>query len=144
MTTTTITINITPTQILEHRRARKESGMVGCITGRPAPKMDFFGFGDVQIWNRDASGILNGDPGFNRKDPHCFCFDCRGDFDSEGTMDAELVNEGHPRARWTYESLVPVEARIPPMASEEPPSTLETSWLSNKSPPSLREPIAQQ
>lgn len=109
--------NVTTSQILEHRTTRKCCGLVGCITGRPAPEMDFFGYRDVQIWFRDAAGHLNGDPGFNRRDPYCFCFDCRGAFDPQGALDAELVNEGHERACETYASLlqqVPVEVRAPP------------------------------
>ena len=99
--------NITPSQIVEHRAQRKRCGLVGCISGRPKPEMDFFGYKDVQIWFRDASGRLNGDPEFNRRDPYCFCFDCRGSFDPEGTLDAELVNEGHERACEVYASLLP-------------------------------------
>ena len=80
--------------------------MVGCITGRPVPEMDLYGYRDVQIWNVDVNGRLNGDPGFNRKDPLCFCFDCRGCFDEDGTVDAELVNSGHKRASFVYASLL--------------------------------------
>ena len=108
------TLTITPQQILDNRQARKDAGLVGCITGRPAPRMDFFGYGDVQIWNRDASGRLNGDPEFNRRDPWCFCFDCRGAFDPRGTVDAEIVNEGHVRAREVYAQLLPADMRPAP------------------------------
>jgi hypothetical protein len=97
---------ISPSQILNHREARKNSGLVGCITGRPEPEMDFFSFRDVQIWNRDASGRLNGDEGFNPRDPWCFCFDCRDAFDPNGTTDAELINEGHTRATEVYQNII--------------------------------------
>lgn len=118
-TTMATTMTITPTQVREHRELRKRSGMVGCITGRPEPEMDFFGYRDVQIWYRDASGRLNGDPGFNRMDPYCFCFDCRDSFDRDGTIDAELVNSGHQRAFFVYSSLLPV-ATCSSAASSEP------------------------
>jgi hypothetical protein len=69
--------------------------------------MDFFGYRDVQIWNVDANGHMNGNPGFDRKNPRCFCFDCRGAFDPKGEVDAEIVNAGHERAREVYISLLP-------------------------------------
>jgi hypothetical protein len=80
--------------------------MVGCITGRPAPELDFFGYRDVQIWNRDANGRLNGDEGFDRKNPYCFCFDHRSAFDPRAEVDTELVNSGHARACEVYASLL--------------------------------------
>ena len=97
---------VSPSQIVDHRESRKASGLVGCITGRPVPEFDFFGYRDVQIWNIDASGRLNGDEGFNPRDPGCFCFDCRGAFDPRGEVDAELVNEGHARATEVYQSVI--------------------------------------
>ena len=102
------TTAITPAQIIAHRDARKASGMAGCITGRPKPtrEIDFFGFRDIQIWNQDANGRFNGDPGFDRKNPGCFCFDCRSAFDTSGIIDAELVNEGHARACAVYANLL--------------------------------------
>lgn len=100
---------ITPQQILDDRASRKASGLIGCITGRPVPALDFFGFRDVQIWNMDAQGRMNGDPNFNRRDPFCFCFDHRNAFDPSGEMDASLVNEHHPLARYTYRTLFPDE-----------------------------------
>ncbi len=108
------TLSITPQNIIDHRAARKAAGMVGCISGRPVPEMDFFGYKDVQIWNIDASGRLNGHPEFNRRDPWCFCFDCRGAFDPRGIVDAEIVNEGHVRAREVYATLLPVDMRPAP------------------------------
>lgn len=98
--------SLTSQQILNHRAARKAAGLVGCISGRPAPPMDFFGFRDVQIWNMDANGRMNGDPGFNRKDPGCFCFDCRGAFDPKAEVDLELVQSGHARALEVYGELL--------------------------------------
>lgn len=100
-------MNISSAQILADRENRKNSGLIGCITGRPVPEFDFFGYRDVQIWFRDANGNLNGDPGFDRKNPMCFCFDCRGAFDPKGEVDAELVNAGHQNAMYTYRSLFP-------------------------------------
>ena len=118
------TLTITPQQILDNRQARKDAGLVGCITGRPAPRMDLFGYGDVQIWNRDASGRLNGDPDFNRRDPWCFCFDCRGAFDPRGIVDAEIVSEGHVRAREVYAQLLPADMRPAPRPEPTPSSVL--------------------
>jgi hypothetical protein len=114
------TFKITPEQIIAHRELRKNCGMAGCITGRPAPAMDFFGYRDVQIWNVDANGRMNGDPGFDRKNPHCFCFDCRGAFDPRAEVDAELVNSGHERACQVYASLL-VPTATTPVASPPPP-----------------------
>lgn len=120
---------ITPEQILTHRKNRKDAGMIGCITGKPIPPLNFFGFKDVQIWNMDAQGRINGDPDFDRRDPHCFCFDCRGAFDGKGIIDAELVNEGHERACHVYESLlIPIEEpaplRLPSPTSSNIPTSL--------------------
>lgn len=108
--------NITPAQICEHREIRKQSGMAGCITGRAEPELDFFSYRDVQIWNQDTQGRLNGDPGFNKMDPYCFCFDCRGSFDSDGVIDAELVNSGHLRACFVYASLLPQHIEVTPQS----------------------------
>jgi hypothetical protein len=112
---------ITPQQILNDRAIRKTSGLVGCITGRPEPELDFFGFRDVQIWNMDATGRMPGHEGFNRKNPCCFCFDHRDAFDPKGEVDAELVNEGHLPALYTYRNLVP-NVVLPPQDSTENPS----------------------
>jgi hypothetical protein len=121
------TKTITPSEILNHRKMRKQSGMAGCITGRPQPTMDFFGFRDIMIWNMDAEGRLNGDPGFNRMDPRCFCFDCRESFDSDGTVDAELVNTGHVRACFVYASLLSKRTESQSNGfSNEPPLTSTT------------------
>ncbi len=117
---------ITPQQILEDRATRKASGMVGCMTGRPAPDLsyprDFFGFRDVQIWNMDWNGRMNGDPNFNRRDPCCFCFDHRGAFDPTGEIDASLVNERHNRAAYAYRNLLPNEQVVNPYAVPAPPA----------------------
>jgi hypothetical protein len=115
---------ITPQQILEDRAARKASGLAGCITGHPAPDLsyprDFFGFRDVQIWNMDWNGRMNGDPNFNRRDPCCFCFDHREAFDPTGEIDASLVNERHNRAAYAYRNLLPNE----PVVDPHPPAVI--------------------
>lgn len=108
-----MSLNITSQQIIDNRNARKAAGLVGCISGRPAPALDFFGYKDVQIWNRDASGRLNGDPGFDRMNPGCFCFDCRSAFDPRAEVDLQLILDGHSVARWTYAELLPSDA-VPP------------------------------
>ena len=107
------TLSITPQHIIDNRTARKDAGLVGCISGRPAPSIDLFGYGDVQIWNRDANGNLNGDPGFDRMNPMCFCFDCRSAFDPDAEVDFELIQKGHKQALWTYEAILP-RTMVPP------------------------------
>ena len=107
---------ITSQQIIADRAARKASGLVGCMTGRPEPELDFFGFRDVQMWNMDSQGRMPGHEGFNRRDPFCFCFDHRSAFDPTGETDASLVNEGHAMARYTYRSLFPNEVIPDPHA----------------------------
>lgn len=144
MTTTTVTITITPAQILEHRHARKASGMLGCLlTG--VEDLPFASLRGI-CWRVDACGRYGDHPEFDPKDPGCFCFDCRNCFDADGSMDAELVNLGHQRARWTYESLVPVELRVPrpspppppspsPSKDEENEALTESAGFSNETPP---------
>ena len=139
------TMAITPSEILQQRASRKAAGLVGCITGRPAPALDFYGFRDVQIWYRDAEGRLNGDPGFNYKDPYCFCFDCRGAFDPKGTVDAELVNEGHERAVFTYRSTsskteTSTEQETTSAPSTPPPTTTSTATPGFSNEPSTPPP----
>lgn len=99
-------MSITTQDILNDRAARKAAGDTGCITGKPTPQISLFGFRDVQIWNMDANGRMNGDPGFDRMNPMCFCFDCRGAFDKDGIVDAELVNNGHENAMSMYHNLL--------------------------------------
>lgn len=101
------TTMITPQQILDDRNARRAAGLAGCMTGKSVPEIDFFGYRDVQIWNMDANGLMPGQEGFNRKNPYCLCFDHRDAFDPKGEVDAELVNERHMNALYTYRNLVP-------------------------------------
>ncbi len=106
-------LNITSQQIIDNRASRKAAGLVGCISGRPEPQLDFFGYKDVQIWYVDANGHMNGDPGFDRMNPGCFCFDCRSAFDPKAEVDLQLILDGHPRALSTYAQLLPAHA-LPP------------------------------
>lgn len=96
------TLSITPQQIIDFRAARKASGMAGCITGRPTPELDFFGYKDVQSW-RPADPMQ----------PHCFCFDCRELWDSDASIDVQLIQNGHKMALWTYEQILP-KGSVPP------------------------------
>ncbi len=107
-------MSVTAQEIVAHREGRKKAGLQGCITGKPVPPLSFFGYKDVQIWRTDSQGRLPGDEGFNPRDPGCFCFDCRGSFDKDGILDAELVNEGHARACHIYASLINIPTSIPP------------------------------
>jgi hypothetical protein len=136
-------MNISSEQIIADRENRKNAGLTGCITGRPTPDHDFFGYRDVQIWFRDANGNLNGDPSFDRKNPSCFCFDCRGAFDPKGEVDAELVNAGHQNAMYAYRNLLPnlnIEAMNNPSSAANFPSNSAAAGsslsqgLSNDSP----------
>lgn len=88
-------LSITTDQILNHRAARKAAGLVGCISGKPAPPINFFGYSDVQSWR--PSDPMN---------PHCFCFDCRGLWDRDATIDLQLVQTGHRGALEVYGELL--------------------------------------
>ena len=107
-------------EILANRKARKDAGMVGCIGRKPFTGMDFYGYRDVQCWNIDVKGRFPDQEGYDYTNPNCFCFDCRGAFDSSGTIDAELVNAKNPRALFVYGTL---EEKAPvqdvPEAEEE-------------------------
>jgi hypothetical protein len=53
-------------------------------------------------------------------DPHCFCFDCRELWDSDGSIDLELIQRGNEQALWTYAQILPADmipAPLPPVAS---------------------------
>ena len=89
-------LSITSEQILEHRASRKAAGLVGCISNRPPPALDFFGYKDVQSW-RPADPM----------EPNCFCFDCRSLWDSDAAIDLQLLQERHVIAGQTYRELLP-------------------------------------
>lgn len=140
------TMTISSEQIVADRENRKNAGLTGCLTGRPVPNLDFFGYRDVQIWFVDAFGRLNGDPSFDFKNPMCFCFDCRGAFDPKGEVDAELVNAGHQKALYAYRSLFPnlnivqlidSVSSQPSVATHTSSSSSESNGFSNESLPSL-------
>lgn len=90
--------SITTQNIIDHRSSRKASGLVGCITGRPEPEFSPFGYSDVQSW-RPADPM----------NPHCFCFDCRELWDSDGSIDLELIKQGNRMALWTYGQILPAD-----------------------------------
>jgi hypothetical protein len=98
---------ITAAQILAHRSARKDAGLLGCITSKPKTNRIVFGYGDVYSW-RPADPM----------NPHCFCIDCRELWDSDGSIDAKLVNSGHQWACHTYASLLPTPAAPAPSPVE--------------------------
>ncbi len=132
------TITITSQDILNDRAARKAAGLVGCLTTKPSPEeINFFGFRDVQIWNMDAQGRLNGDPEFDRMNPHCFCYDCRGAFDGRGEVDAQLVNSGHSRALDAYRNIVPP-------SSDAVPDVLPASNIPTSLPPPIPRDIMNE
>lgn len=113
-------LNVTPEQIQAHRASRKASGLAGCITGRPMPELDFFGYKDVQSWRPS-------DP----MQPHCFCFDCRELWDNDATIDLQLIKDGHKMALWTYAELLPKEM-VPP--KEAPPAPSLAKPIGNSVP----------
>ena len=117
------TLSITPQQIIDHRAARKAAGLAGCISGRPVPEMDFFGYRDVQSW-RPADPM----------NPHCFCFDCRDLWDNDATIDLQLITDGNMWARETYAQLLPMDARPTARATS---SELGSLMAEHESPPSL-------
>ena len=120
-------ISVTPSQIREHRALRRIAGLIGCKDGSDAPLNSLKGIS----WRPT-------DP----KNPSCFCTDCRGTWDTDGTIDAELVNAGHQRAVYTYESLLRSPlfralTRFDPGHSEAPTSGVSREALvSHPSPPS--------
>ena len=87
------TLNITPEQIKAHRASRKAAGLVGCKDGSDAPSNSLSGIS----W-RPA----------NPMNPSCFCHDCRDTWDSDASVDLQLLKDGHEKAMWTYTSLLPV------------------------------------
>lgn len=104
---------VTPMEILQHRSARKAAGMVGCEPPPPTEfRIVFNGFSDIWTW-RPADPM----------DPHCLCFDCRGIWDRDGTIDAQLVNNGHKYACEVYASLLGTTAGF----SNEPTTTTTTT-----------------
>lgn len=92
------TLNITTQTIINDRNNRKAAGLAGCITGRPVPPMRLYGYSDVQSW-RPADPMK----------PHCFCFDCRGLWDADATIDLQLINNKDPDALYSYRNIVPAE-----------------------------------
>ena len=90
------TLSLTTQDILNDRATRKAMGLVGCITGQPVSNRIVFGFSDVQSWR--PSDPMN---------PHCFCFDCRGLWDRDATIDLQLVQNGHEYACYAYRNLIP-------------------------------------
>ena len=79
--------SITTEQIKQHRKERKESGVVGCLKGiswRPEDPMN----------------------------PECFCHDCRTTWDPEGDIDLALIKSGYRWACETYASLIPDKKEI--------------------------------
>ena len=95
-----MSLSLTTQNIIDHRASRKASGLVGCITGRPEPEFSPFGYSDVQSW-RPADAM----------NPHCFCFDCRELWDSDATIDLELIKQGNKMAIWTYADILPADLR---------------------------------
>ena len=89
---------ITTEQIIAHRERRKASALTGCIDGS----------------DRYINSLSNGiswrpaDP----MNPHCFCHDCRSLWDSEGSIDLELIKKGNEHACFTYASILPTKKDI--------------------------------
>jgi hypothetical protein len=120
---------ITPAQIIAHRAARKDAGLLGCITSKPKSNRIVFGYSDVYSW-RPADPM----------NPHCFCIDCRELWDSDGSIDVQLVNNGHKWACHTYASLLPSSAKAPPAPAPSPSPEDDGSAGSGGALPSLALP----
>jgi len=88
---------ITAEQIIAHREGRKKSGLLGCITGEDTPLYSLKGM----TW-RPADPM----------NPSCFCHDCRTTWDSDGSIDLELIKAGNERALFVYASLLPSKKDI--------------------------------
>lgn len=82
---------VTAEQIKKHREDAKASGVRGCQNGDDAPLTSLRGIS----WRPE-------DP----MKPNCFCHDCRTSFDSEGTIDTELVARGDKLACFQYKSII--------------------------------------
>lgn len=90
--------SITTEQIKEHRQKRKTAGLVGCIDGSDTPLTSLRGIS----WRPE-------DP----MNPYCFCHDCRTLWDPEGSIDLELIENGHRHALFVYRSiLLPIKKDI--------------------------------
>lgn len=98
-----MSLTITPQQIKDHRAARKAAGMVGCKDGSDMPLDSLKGIS----W-RPADPM----------NPSCFCHDCRDSWDSDASVDVQLIQNGNTSALWTYASLLPEDQR--PVKVEKP------------------------
>jgi hypothetical protein len=117
---------VTAQQIKDHRAARKTSGMVGCISNKPEPPLDFFGYKDVQSWRP-----------IDPMKPYCFCFDCRDLWDNDATIDLQLLENGNTAALWTYGELFPPEFVHP---KQTLPQRSNGGGISEEPVPSLAKP----
>ena len=117
---------VTAQQIKDHRAARKASGLVGCISNKPAPPLDFFGYKDVQSWRP-----------IDPMKPYCFCFDCRDLWDNDATIDLQLLQDGNTAALWTYGELFPPEFVHP---KHTLPQRSNGGGISEEPVPSLAKP----
>jgi hypothetical protein len=116
------TLSISTSDILAHRAGRQAAGLLGCKDGSDMPLGSLRGIS----W-RPADPL----------DPHCFCFDCRGTWDADGTIDLQLLEKGHMGAVDTYASLLPPTMR---MATEErtaAPSVFTPAMMMTGSSPGL-------
>jgi hypothetical protein len=84
---------ITTEQIIAHRVGRKKSGLIGCIDG----------VSDIPLTSLKGMSWRPADP----MNPDCFCHDCRTTWDSDGSIDLELIKRGNERACYVYASLLP-------------------------------------
>ncbi len=130
------TLAITTQDIINDRATRKAAGLTGCITGRPVPELNFFGFSDVQSWR--PSDPMN---------PHCFCFDCRDLWDRDGTIDLQLLQNGHEDARYAYRNLIPGYVMPRPTVTEvnaDPVPQVIPQGVPTSLPPPIPRDIANE
>jgi len=87
--------SVTVEQIIAHREGRKKSGLVGCIDG----------VSDIPLTSLKGMSWRPADP----MNPDCFCHDCRTTWDSDGSIDLELIKRGNERACYVYASILPTK-----------------------------------
>lgn len=85
-------MNITVEKIKQCRAEKKASGARSCITGEDVPLYSLKGIS----WRPD-------DP----MNPGCFCHDCRSTWDPDGSIDLELIKNGHKWACHAYSAILP-------------------------------------
>ena len=109
--------SLSPATILAHRAHKKNSGVTGCKTKRSYPTA-LLGYKD--IWTYYPTDPMN---------PECFCVDCRGEWDPDGTLDFQILQEGNVDAQRAYVELLPPEMVPPAPLKQDLALPMETTML---------------